>query len=234
MLWTFVKFPPLIHPLCFSLHPQGLRQRHGRQFGHRPLTLPRAGAGHIRPANGEREEGCCAGVGKAKGQRGAIERGCKPGAQQPRPKPTDAAVGQFVGPVAEDSTLHPRRSSWGMSKHSYWTIRSASYGTGTSEEEFTRSNWMAVSGQSPGNRWCPLRWPLPKASHTPSDYKLACGRYTTPSWTVDGIPDLPPKLRHKKAGHLLIKTPQLRGTGMSASCVKIEEKTQKAAPSKLK
>ena len=157
-----------------------------------------------------------------------------PGPSNPDPSQPDAAVGQFVGPVAEDSTLHPRRSSWGMSKHSYWTIRSASYGTGTSEEEFTRSNWMAVSGQSPGNRWCPLRWPLPKASHTPSDYKLACGRYTTLSWTVDGIPDLPTKLRHKKAGHLLIKTPQLRGTGMSASCVKIEEKTQKAAPSKLK
>lgn len=102
--WRF-KFSPLIHCLCFSLHPQRLRLCHERQLDSCPATLPRAGTGYIRPGNGELEEGCFPGVGQAKGRRGAIARGCHSGVEHPEPSQLDVAVGEFVGLVAEDSTL---------------------------------------------------------------------------------------------------------------------------------
>ena len=66
---NFVKFPPLINCLCFSLH------HHEGQLGSCRETLQRAGTSYIRLANSEQKNT-------------AIGRGCQPGAQQPRAKPT--------------------------------------------------------------------------------------------------------------------------------------------------
>ena len=163
-----------------------MRRCHEGQLGSCPETLPRAGTGYLRPATSERKEGCCPGVGQAKRRRGAIGWGCHSGSNNLDSSQLDVAVGEFVGLVAEDSTLQkqsiflcpsiPTRRS-GLQERRRWLLLAVS----------GRQSVDRVQGIARARGGSPCQRAGIQLQVTDQPWAL----YTKQSSMMDGIRDLP-------------------------------------------